>query len=266
MSALSNHVPDPRLITAYAERWDGPLHRINPWTKVAVLPIVVLAVTIVDDPMIVAGIYATILGLYAASGLPVRRLLYWYTLPVMFVVTIVGPLAFGEPGVPIDGLVLETPIGSLSLTWAGLLVFLGLLFRSLSVVTYSLTIAMTTEYNDVAHVLGRVLPRPVDQIALLTYRFTFVMLETLEDLVSGVDARGGSLVSDFWDNRQLYARVFGMTFLTAIERSERLTDSMEVRGYDGDLTLYSHVERPPARDLLVVGGLAVSVIAYGVLA
>jgi cobalt/nickel transport system permease protein len=261
MSVLTNHVPDPRLITAFAERWDGPLHQVNPWTKVAVLPIVVLAVTIVDNIAIIAGIYAAILGLYAVSGLPVSRLLYWYTLPVMFVVTIVGPLAFGEPGTPIGGLVLE----SLSLTWAGLSVFLGLLFRSLSVVTYSLTIAMTTKYNDVAHVLGRVLPRPVDQIALLTYRFTFVMLETLEDLVSGVNSRGGSLVSDFWANRQLYARVFGMTFLTAIERSERLTDSMEARGYDGDLTLYSHVERPPARDLLVVGGLALSVIAYGVI-
>jgi cobalt/nickel transport system permease protein len=265
MSTLTNHVPDPRLITAYAEQWNGPLHDINPWTKVFVLPIVVLAITIIDNLVVITGIYAAMLGLYALSGLPVRRLLYWYTLPVMFVVTIIGPLAFGEPGVPIGGVAIETPLGGLSLTWAGLTLFLTMAFRSLAVVTYSLTIAMTTKYNDVAYVLGRTLPRPVDQIALLTYRFTFVMIETLENLVNATQSRGGSLLRDFWGNRRQYGRVFGMTFLTAVERSERMTKAMESRGYDGDLTLYSRVKRPPVRDLVVVAALLGMVIAYEIL-
>ena len=48
MTTLSNHVPDPRLITAFAEQRDGPLHRVNPWTKVGVVGALVLAVTVAD--------------------------------------------------------------------------------------------------------------------------------------------------------------------------------------------------------------------------
>jgi cobalt/nickel transport system permease protein len=53
-----------------------------------------------------------------------------------------------------------------------------------------------------------------------------------------------------------------MTLLTAIERSERLVKSMEARGYDGDITLYGDVPRPPARELLAVGACYAGVVAY----
>ena len=46
MTTLSNHVPDPRLITAFAEQQDGPLHRVNPWTKVGVVGALVLVLVI----------------------------------------------------------------------------------------------------------------------------------------------------------------------------------------------------------------------------
>jgi cobalt/nickel transport system permease protein len=260
VTTLSNHVPDPRLITAFAERRDGPLHRVNPWTKVGVVGALVLAVTVFDRFALLAGLYGTVLAIYGLSGLPYRRLAGWYTLPMLFIVSVAGPLAFLEAGTPIGG-ALSTPLGELSVTWAGLVLFGELTCRSLTVVTFTLTASMTTRYADVAYMLGRLLPRPIDQIALLTYRFTFVMLETLEDLVKAALARGAS-VSEFWSNRRLYARILGMTMLSAIERSERLVKSMEARGYDGDITLYGDVTRPPTRELLVVAGSYVAVVGY----
>ena len=263
MTTLSNHVPDPRLITAYAEHREGPLHRVNPWTKVGVVGALVFAVTVVDGLAVLVGLYAATLAVYGVAGLPCGRLGYWYTLPLLFVVSVAGPLAVLEPGVPIGG-ALSTPVGGLSVTWAGATLFGELACRSLTVVTFVLTATMTTRYADVAYLLGRLLPRPIDQVALLTYRFTFVMIETLEDLVKGVLARGASL-SEFWVNRRTYARILGMTLLTAIERSERLVKSMEARGYDGDLTLYGDVSRPPARELLAVGTGYAGVVAYSLI-
>ena len=263
MTTLSNHVPDPRLITAYAEHREGPLHRVNPWTKVGVVGALVFAVTVVDGLAVLVGLYAATLAVYGVAGLPYGRLGYWYTLPLLFVVSVAGPLAVLEPGVPIGG-ALSTPVGGLSVTWAGATLFGELACRSLTVVTFVLTATMTTRYADVAYLLGRLLPRPIDQVALLTYRFTFVMIETLEDLVKGVLARGASL-SEFWVNRRTYARILGMTLLTAIERSERLVKSMEARGYDGDLTLYGDVPRPPARELLAVGTGYAGVVAYSLI-
>jgi cobalt/nickel transport system permease protein len=260
VTTLSNHVPDPRLITAYSEHREGPLHRVNPWTKVGVVGALVLAVTVVESLAVLAGLYAATLVVYGIAGLPYRRLGYWYTLPLLFVVSVAGPLAFLEPGVPIGG-ALTTPIGELSVTWAGASLFGELTCRSLTVVTFALTATMTTRYADIAYLLGRLLPRPIDQVALLTYRFTFVMIETLEDLVKGVLARGASL-SEFWANRRIYARILGMTLLTAIERSERLVKSMEARGYDGDITLYGDVPRPPAREVVAVVACYAGIVTY----
>jgi cobalt/nickel transport system permease protein len=264
MTTLSNHVPDPRLITAYAEHRDSPVHRVNPWTKLGLVGALVLAVTVAESLAILAGLYAATLAVYGVAGLPYRRLWLWYTLPLLFIVAVAGPLAFLEPGTPIGG-ALATPVGALSVTWEGAALFAALSCRSLTVVTFALTATMTTRYADIAYLLGRVLPTPVDQVALLTYRFTFVMVETLEDLVKAVLARSATL-SEFWVNRRTYARILGMTLLTAIERSERLVKSMEARGYDGDITLYSSVRRPPLRELLVVVGCYAAVVGYALVA
>ena len=93
MTTLSNHVPDPRLITAYAERRDGPLHHVNPWTKFGVVGVLVLAVTVVDALAVLAGLYAATFVVYGIAGLPYRRLIFWYTLPMLFIVSVAGPLA-----------------------------------------------------------------------------------------------------------------------------------------------------------------------------
>jgi cobalt/nickel transport system permease protein len=260
VTTLSNHVPDPRLITAYAEQRTSPLHRVNPWTKLGVVGALVLAVTVLDRLALLAGLYGIVLIIYGLADLPFRRLAGWYTLPLLFIVSVAGPLAFLEPGVPIGG-ALTTPDGEVSVTWAGLVLFAELSFRSLTVVTFTLTATMTTKYTDVAYILGRLLPRPVDQVALLTYRFTFVMVEVLENLVKATLARGANL-SEFWSNKRLYARILGMTMLSAIEQSERLVKSMEARGYDGDITLYGDVSRPPIHEILIVVGSYAVVIGY----
>jgi cobalt/nickel transport system permease protein len=260
MAQLSSHVPDPRLLTTYAERRNGPLHRVNAWTKVAALPILVAAVTVARGLPTVLAVYAIALGVYAVARLPVRRLAGWYTLPVVFVTTVGGPVAFGVSGDPIASL--STPLGPLTLTSAGVETYLTLLGRGLAVVTYSIALWATTGYTDLAYVLGRTLPAPIDQIALLAYRFTFVTLETLEDLVAATRSRGASLLSEFWPNHRRYGQILGLTFLTAIERSERLVKAMEARGYDGDLTVHGHVAHPPIRDLVALGGLVSVVAAY----
>ncbi|AWB26281.1 cobalt ECF transporter T component CbiQ [Halococcoides cellulosivorans] len=262
MAALSSHVPDPRLMTAMAEHGDGLLHRVNPWTKVAILGALVLAVTIIDGVALLVGLYAAVFVAYLTAGLPVRRLLGWYSLPVLFVVSIGGPLLVMEPGTPI-GPVLATPLGGLSVTIEGARLVVELAARSMAVVTFVLATTMTTPYADVATVVDRLLPRPVDQVALLTYRFTFVMLETLEDLVDAARSRGATL-SAFWSNRRVYARMLGMTMITAIERSERLVAAMEARGYDGSIAMTSEIPRPPLAELVVVAATYLLVGGYAV--
>jgi cobalt/nickel transport system permease protein len=264
MTSLSNHVPDPRLVTAHAEHGDGPLHRVNPWTKVGVVGALVLAVTVAETLPVLAGVYAATLLTYGAAGLPYRRLVGWYALPALFVLSVGAPLALLEPGAPL-GAAVVTPLGAVSITAEGAALFAALACRSLAVVTFTLAATMTTRYGDLAHLLGRLLPHPVDQIALLTYRFTFLMMETLEDLLTSVRARRADL-GRFWANRRTYARVLGTTLLVAVERSERLVKSMEARGYDGGATRYRDVPRPPAREVAALAACYASVVGYALVA
>jgi cobalt/nickel transport system permease protein len=69
-----------------------------------------------------------------------------------------------------------------------------------------------------------------------------------------------------WSNKRLFARILGMTMLSAIEQSERLVKSMEARGYDGDITLYGDVSRPPPHELLAVVASYVAVVGYATVA
>ncbi|MFW5965156.1 MAG: cobalt ECF transporter T component CbiQ [Halodesulfurarchaeum sp.] len=262
MSELTSHVPDPRLLTTYAEHGNGPLHRVNPWTKGVVLALLVIAVTIAEGLGTITLVFAVTVGAYWAARLPVGRLVRWFTLPFIFVTVIAGPLAFGIPGSPI--VAIPHPAGELSLTWEGMITYLSLLGRGLTVVTFSLAVWMTTRYADVAYVLGRSLPSPIDQVALFAYRFTFVIMEVLEELLKATRSRGGALHENFWKNRRQYGRIFGHTFIRALERSETLLKAMEARGYYGDLTVYSRVERPPKRELLAVGLLGLAIGWYAI--
>ena len=47
---------------------------------------------------------------------------------------------------------------------------------------------------------------------------------------------------------------------------KRLVKSMEARGYNGDLTLYGDVSRPPIHELFVVVGSYVAVVGYAAMA
>jgi cobalt/nickel transport system permease protein len=264
MTALSDHVPDPRLVTAYATRGNGPLHRVNAWTKAGVLGALVLAVTVVDHLGALAVLYTGAVAAYGIAGLPYRRLVGWYTLPAVFVLSVAAPVALLEPGTPVGGSI-ATPFGAAAVTWEGVALFAALALRSATVVTFVLAAAMTTRYGDVAAVLGRLLPSPLDQITLVAYRFTFVLLETLEDLVKAARARGATL-SEFWANKRLYARLFGATMLSAIERAERLAKSMDARGYTGDVSAYGDLGRPPAVEIAAVVAAYGAVGAYAVVA
>ncbi len=55
-------------------------------------------VTLTRDGVILAGLYLVILGAYTAAHLPVRRLFAWYILPALFVLSLVGIMAWSGSG------------------------------------------------------------------------------------------------------------------------------------------------------------------------
>jgi cobalt/nickel transport system permease protein len=230
-AALSDHIPDLNLITYYAEKQQSFLSRINPWTKFTYLILIVLLVTLTGNLIILALLYLFILSAYAAAHLPLRKLFGWYTMPVIFVISLVGLMAWSEPGNPIISFtVAGFPV---MLTDNGILLVVTLLLKALVVVTFSLLFLMTTQYKYFSAIIYRVFPSPLDQIFLMTYRFLFLTLAMTGSILNAVRSRGGGLIHSILIQGRIFAEVFALVFIRSFERSERVHKAMIARGFSG---------------------------------
>jgi cobalt/nickel transport system permease protein len=257
-TSLSPHIPDLDLITYYAENRNSRFSRISPWTKALLLVFIVLLVTISRSLILLAGLYLGVLLLYLLAGLPARKLVAWYALPVLFVLSLVGLVAWGEPGIPL----LSWTFGGFefALTDNGILLVVTLLLKALITVTYSLFFLMTTRYEHFAGIISRIFPAPLDQIFLMAYRFLFLTLSMTASLLKSVRSRGGGLGHSLRMQGRLIAGVFALVFIRSFEQGERVHKAMIARGFTGSYPLSGEVPLPglPECGLLVATGALVT--------
>ncbi len=240
--SYSRHIPDFRLVTYYGESARSAVHGVNPWTKAALLVIVVLFVIILMDLELLLALFALTLAFYFAGRLPMALLIGWYSLPVLFVLTLTIMFMFTEPGNPLVSFtVLDTRI---ALTDNGVMLFIKLLLRALIVVTFSLGVLMTTKYSHIASMASGVLPRPLANIFLLSYRFTFETSDEISDVLDAMHARNGDLVKGVSKQTRLFAGIFGLAFVHAFERAERIAKAMEARGFTGQFPTAERLPGP----------------------
>jgi cobalt/nickel transport system permease protein len=261
-TSLSPHIPDLDLITYYAEKGDSIFSRASPWTKGCLLFFIVLLVTVSRSLVLLFGLYLIVLLLYLLAGLPAGKLASWYTLPVLFVISLVGIMMWNEPGIP---LFVWTAGGfTLTLTDNGALLVVTLLIKALITVTFSLFFLMTTRYQHFAGIISRIFPEPLDQIFLMAYRFIFLTLAMTASLLKSIKSRGGGLMHSLRMQGRLFAGVFALIFIRSFERGERVNKAMISRGFSGSYPLSGEVPRPAPAEyglLFVTGAL----VAFAVL-
>jgi cobalt/nickel transport system permease protein len=257
MSSLpvSSHIPDLDLITYYAEGQTSFLSRSSPWTKLLLLAVIIVAITVARNLVLLLGLYLVLLALFTLSGLPVRKLFAWYLFPLLFVLSLVGILAWTQPGIPLVSLTIAGI--PLTLTDRGLLLVVTLAAKTLVSVTYSLLLLMTTRYEHLSGMISRVFPAPIDQIFLMAYRFFFLTLAMLGSILKAVRSRGGGLVRGFITRGALYAEIFGLVFIRSLDRAERVHKAMMARGFHGAYTNSSEI---PAPGIAEVGALSAFIV------
>lgn len=253
----TSHIPDPNLITLYAERGSSVLHALDPRAKVGALAWLVLLVTLAQSPWLLVLAWAGTIAVYRLAGLPLRELLRWYAIPALFVLSLVVFLVWEEPGAP----VLEA--GGIVLTTGGVLLAVSLVARALATVTFTLVVLMTTRYVHLAALASKVLPSPIDQVFLLSYRFLFTTLGLVDGLLLALRARGGGLVRGVLTSTRLFAGVFALSFVRAYDRAERVGQAMAARGYVGR---FPPSEPLPPRSPVQLGAVAVAFAALALAA
>jgi len=258
-AAFSNHIPDLDLITAYAERQDTVFSRVSPWTKCGALVLVILLVVLSRNIAVILGLYCAVLALYWLAHLPLRRLFAWYALPLVFVISLVGIMAWSEPGMPL--FTIPVPGYPLTLTDNGALLVCTLLVKALISITYSLFFLMTTRYQHLSGIISRIFPSPVDQIFLLAYRSLFLTLEMTGAMLKAVRSRGGGIIHSIRVQGRIFAGVFALVFIRSFDRAERVEKAMVARGYNGTYRLANPVPRPGTLEYCCLSVIALVVVA-----
>lgn len=242
--SYSRHIPDFRLISHHAENGKSLVHSTNAWTKGALLGSVLILAIVLANLYILFLLYLLTLAFYVAGRLPLRLLVGWYSLPVFFVLTLALFFLFTEPGNQLASMsILGTRV---AITDAGILLLAKLMVRALAVVTFSLALFMTTKFQDIAAIASKSLPRPLANIFLLSYRFTFETTDEVSDVLDAMHSRSGNLMRGVSRQTRLFAGIFGLGFIHAFERGERIAKAMEARGFAGKFPQYRDLGRPSA--------------------
>jgi cobalt/nickel transport system permease protein len=230
-SAISGHIPDIDFITYCSEHNRTIFARISPWTKAIALLAIVLFITVVKSLALLVVLYVAVLAVYAAAGLPVRRLFAWYLLPLLFVLSLVALMVWEVPG---NALFTFGAFGvGVTLTDEGVLMVVRLLLKALISVSFSLFFLMTTRYNYFSTMIYRVFPFPIDQIFLMSYRFIFITLKMVESMAKALRSRGSGLIASALKQGRLFAEVFALVFIRSYDRADRINKAMESRGFNG---------------------------------
>ncbi len=204
------------------------VHRAEPHLKIVALLTFVLVVVATprDWFWAYAAYLAALLGVIVLSRVPLRYLLPRLVVEVPFVVfALLVPFISHGPRTELLGLEVSEP---------GLLAAWGLLVKGTLGVLASLTLAATTEPDDLLRGLQRLrVPDLLVQIMGFMVRYLDVVTAELGRMVVAMRSRGCDTRSPrHWP---ALAKAMGALFVRSYERGERVHLAMLSRGYTGRL-------------------------------
>jgi len=206
----------------------SPIHRAAAHHKLLVL--LGFMLTVVATPREwypLFGVYLALLALVVAiSRVPASYLLKRLVVEVPFVVfAVLMPLVATGPRTDVLGLSLSEP---------GLLAAWGMLVKGTLGVLASLTLAATTEPDQILRGLQRLrMPDLLVQIMGFMIRYLDVVTQELGRMLTAIRSRGCDPRSpQHWPT---LARSLGALFIRSYERGERVHLAMLARGYTGTL-------------------------------
>jgi cobalt/nickel transport system permease protein len=206
----------------------SPVHRAPAHLKVlALLGFMLVVVATPRQAYAVFALWAAVLlGVVALSRVPVRYLLPRMVVEVPFVVfAVLMPFIAHGPQIEVLGVSVSEP---------GLVAGVALLIKGTIGVLASLTLAATTEPQDLIRGLQRLrTPDLVVQIMGFMIRYLDVVTAELGRMMTALRSRGCDPRSPrHWP---VLARSLGALFIRSYERGERVHLAMLSRGYDGRL-------------------------------
>jgi cobalt/nickel transport system permease protein len=172
-----------------------------------------------------------------------------------------GPVGFLLPGAAM--LTVQIDAGGIALAPDGLATAAGLIARSFAGLTCLLFLALTTPITDLLAGMRRLgLPAEVTEVALLTYRFIFLLADTAMAMDAAQAARLGH------DGVKRRLRSLGALIANllprAMDRAKRLETGLAARGWEGEMRVLPQQAKLSVSGMILVIALEAATAAIGV--
>ncbi|OQY34742.1 MAG: cobalt ECF transporter T component CbiQ [Anaerolineaceae bacterium 4572_5.2] len=221
------------------------IHSLDPRAKIIVTVLVIFSNALLPDGTWLAfGItWGVLLGVTYLAGIPFKFLFSRSLIVLPFTFAAVTTI-FSTPGTPLAALTYP-PV---TITIPGLIRFGSIMLRSWLSVQAAILLSATTPFPDLVHALRHLkIPPILVSIISFMYRYLFVLIDEAKRLLRARASRsarlphrkgGGNLA---W-NAKNSGSLVGQLFLRSLERSERIYQAMQSRGFQGNLlTLNPHL-------------------------
>lgn len=211
---------------------DNALTRIDPRVKLLIALAALIAVVASTRPVLPLAVFILCLGTIAALRIPAKLVALRLAAPLSTVAVLVVIQTFVTGTTPIFAL----NLGGWTLTAKAEGLRLGLLLgtRVLGAISIVLLLGIATPAHRIFQALrGFRISKDWVEIAILMYRYIFVLMDRAGDLAAaqrlrlGYAARGRALAS--------FTTLAGATVVHSFEQAGRTHDAMRLRGYRGTM-------------------------------
>ncbi|MBC9784598.1 cobalt ECF transporter T component CbiQ [Heliobacterium chlorum] len=214
--------------------WSNGLRDTSPRRKgLAALVGLILSLSFPLPAVSVTVIILTALLLTVKARIPLRTFLKLMTVPAAFLLTGTVTIAFSLS--PVDA-VWQTSIYSyvIGISAQGLQEASTLLLRSLGATASLYFFVLTTPMVDAIELFNDLrTPRVLTDLMLLTYRFTFVLMETTQAMITAQEARLGYTTTA--NSFRSFGILAANLFIRSLLRSRDLYTALAARGYEDEL-------------------------------
>ncbi|MGB1250045.1 MAG: cobalt ECF transporter T component CbiQ [Candidatus Promineifilaceae bacterium] len=250
-----------RIIDRYA--YNNTLRLIDPAYKVGLAMLVVLLCLVLNRPISSLLALAWMVGLTVGlakipMGVFGRILLAETTFLLLTTIGVVVSISIQQPE-----LVWQTNVGFLwfSASPDTLLQGVQLVTRALGAASALNFLALTTPLTDIITLLQRWnVPTYLIDLMTVMYRFIFILLDTLEQMVVAQESRLG-YHAGYRRGMKNAGQVGARLFINSFQRSRQLETALTARGYNGELHVLTPEYHPFPHYALYLLGILLTLSA-----
>ncbi|WP_312640850.1 cobalt ECF transporter T component CbiQ [Hydrogenoanaerobacterium sp.] len=252
------------MVTMDRLAYGSKIKDVSPAFKAGLAVSTLLCTLLVSENLFSAGVLALMTLLcIVISGLPLRRYLRMCAIPFWFLLLGVVTISVSFSAEP-AGFVNLPVFGSyLVVTRAGVEQALNVFLKSMAGVSCLYFLYVSTPMSDLLGLLDRMhTPKLLTELMMMIYRFIFILLGMAEQMAVAQKARLGNM--GYRASFRSLSVLASSVFVGAFQKSSRLYDAMESRGYDGDFAFTGELIRTTGRQKAMLAVYELALISAAI--